>query len=62
MDLSEQIETVRLHLRSLCERLSTVTAVTKGERFEMGTLMLWADRVAARCEELSEARNPRTAK
>ncbi len=54
MDLSDQIETVQLHVRSLKERLSTVKFVSKQERALLGSLMLWCDRLAARCEEIGK--------
>ncbi len=55
MDLNEQIETVKLHVRSLIERLATVKFLTKTEVTQLGALMLWSDRLAARCEEMGKA-------
>lgn len=54
MDLAEQIETVKLHVRSLIERLATVKYVTKQETGKLGALMLMADRLATRCEEIGK--------
>lgn len=55
MDLNEQIETVKLHVRSLIERLATVKFLSKQETAQLGALMLWADRLAVRCEEMGKA-------
>ena len=55
MDLAEQIETVKLHVRSLIERLATVKYLTKAEVAQLGALMLWSDRLATRCEEMGKA-------
>jgi hypothetical protein len=52
MDLNEQIETVKLHVRALVERLKDVTAASKQEAAQLGALMLWSDRLANRCEEI----------
>ncbi len=56
MDLAEQIETVQLHARSLIDRLSCVSSLPDKARDQLGPLMLWCDRLAARCEELGKGK------
>ena len=54
--MSEQIETVKLHVRSLVERLKDVTAATRQESAQLGALMLWSDKLATRCEEIGRTK------
>lgn len=52
MDLSEQIETVQLHVRSLISRIEDVKCPNKRQLAQLGALMLWCDKLAERCEDI----------
>jgi hypothetical protein len=62
MDLGTEIETVKLHVRSLCNRLIGVTVLNDKDRASLGAVMLWCDRLAERCEVMAEARGTKVTK
>jgi hypothetical protein len=62
VDLSEHIETIKLHVRSLCDRLTGVTVLNDKDRASLAAVMLWCDRLAERCEVMAEARGTKVAK